>query len=66
METDPILEEVHQMKDDSAREVGYDLHALCERLREAERAHPERMISLQTVKMTRTSAATTKDRSHPQ
>ncbi len=44
MKTDPILREVHRMKDLFAREVGYDLAKMCERLREDEKKHPERMV----------------------
>ena len=44
MDTDPILREVHRMKDQFAREVGYDLSRMCERLREDAKKHPERMV----------------------
>ena len=44
MDTDPILREVHRMKDQFAREMGYDLAKMCERLREDEKKHPERMV----------------------
>jgi len=44
MKTDPILREVHRMKDQFAREMGYDLAKMCERLREDEKKHPERMV----------------------
>jgi len=30
--------------DEMAREANYDLHTLCERLRDAERQHPERLL----------------------
>ena len=45
MDSDPILREVHRMKDELAREVGYDVKKLFERLREAAKEHPERMVS---------------------
>ena len=41
---DPIVEEVRKAGAEMAREAGYDLHLLCERLREAERRHPERLV----------------------
>jgi len=41
---DPIVEEIRKAGDEMAREAGYDLHTLCERLREAERQHPERIV----------------------
>ena len=43
---DPIIEELHATKEKLAREVNYDVHAFFERLREAERRHPERMADL--------------------
>ena len=42
---DPIVEEIHKVRAEMAKEAGYDLHLICERLREAERQHPERMAS---------------------
>ena len=44
MDTDPILREVHRMKDQFAREVGYDVKKMFERLREDAKKHPERMV----------------------
>jgi len=44
MDTDPILREVHKMKDQFARSMGYDLSRMCERLREDAEKHPERMV----------------------
>ena len=41
---DPIVAEVRKAGDEMAREASYDLHTLCERLREAERQHPERLV----------------------
>lgn len=41
---DPIVDEVRRAGAEMAREANYDLHALCERLREAERRHPERVL----------------------
>lgn len=40
---DPIVGEVRKAGDEMAREAGYDIHVLCERLRETERQHPERL-----------------------
>lgn len=40
---DPVVEEVRRAGEELAREMGYDLHRLCEYLREAERQHPERL-----------------------
>lgn len=44
MDSDPILREVHRMKDRLARQVGYDVGKLFDRLREAAKKHPERMV----------------------
>ena len=41
---DPIVMEMREAGGEMAREANYDLHTLCERLREAERQHPERLI----------------------
>ena len=42
MKSNPILEEVWRIKDDLAREAGYDVHRLCENTRKwaAEHPHP--------------------------
>jgi len=46
MHSDPILREVHRMKDESAREMDYDIHKIFQRMRENERKHPERMAGI--------------------
>jgi hypothetical protein len=33
---DPIVEEVHRVRDEQAKKFGYDLHALCEDIRKKE------------------------------
>jgi hypothetical protein len=40
MKADPILEELWQIKDDLAREAGYDTHRFFENLRKWEAEHP--------------------------
>jgi hypothetical protein len=30
---DPIVEEIHRIRDEQARKFGYDLHAICEDIR---------------------------------
>jgi hypothetical protein len=40
---DPVVAEVRKAGDEIAREANYDLHVLCDRLREAELQHPERL-----------------------
>ena len=49
MRADPILQEVHRMKDQFAREMGYDLDKMFEHLRANEQKHPERMVSAKQV-----------------
>ena len=39
-QSNPILEEVWKIKDDLAREAGYDLHLLCENVRKWAAEHP--------------------------
>ena len=46
MHRDPILREVHRMKDQFAREMEYDLDKMFERFRENEKKHPERVVQL--------------------
>ena len=40
MKPDPILEELWRIKDDLAREAGYDVHRLCENVRRWAAEHP--------------------------
>jgi hypothetical protein len=40
MKSNPILEEVWRIKDELAREAGYDLHRLCENTRKWAAEHP--------------------------
>jgi hypothetical protein len=40
MKPNPILEEVWRIKDELAREAGYDLHQMCENTRRWAAAHP--------------------------
>jgi hypothetical protein len=40
MKADPILEEVWRIKDELAREAGYDVHRLCENTRKWAAEHP--------------------------
>lgn len=43
---DPIVEEVRRAGDAVFREANYDIRIVCERLRAAEREHPERIATL--------------------
>lgn len=42
----PILEELWQVKDEIARECGYDLHRLAERLRHDQREDKRQVVDL--------------------
>ena len=46
MHSDPILREVHRMKEQFAREMGYDIDKMFEHFRENEKKHPERVVQL--------------------
>ncbi|HPO14186.1 MAG TPA: hypothetical protein PLI09_12140 [Candidatus Hydrogenedentes bacterium] len=46
MHSDPILREVHRMKDESAREMDYNIHKIFRRMRENEKKHPGRMAAI--------------------
>lgn len=52
MQTDPIIREVYRIKDELNREVGGDVGKLFEILREAEKKHPERMVTPEQVRKT--------------
>ena len=40
MKSNPILEEVWRIKDELAREAGYNVHRLCENTRKWAESHP--------------------------
>ena len=44
MAVDPILREVHHMKDQFARKFDYDLDKIIKHLMKQEKKHPERMV----------------------
>lgn len=50
MEYDPILKEVHAMKEQLAKEANYDFHVFCRRLREAEKRYAGRVVNLRPKK----------------
>ena len=49
MHSDPILREVHRMKDESAREMDYDIHKIFQRMQENEKKYPERMSKIKPL-----------------
>jgi hypothetical protein len=44
MAYDPILKEVHAMKEELAREVNHDFETLCRRLQETEKRYADRLV----------------------
>lgn len=40
---DPIVEEIHRVRDEQAKKFGYDLHAICEDIR-ARRSTSDRKL----------------------
>lgn len=49
MHSDPILREVHRMKDQCARQYDYDLSKIFAHLREEAEKYPERMAEISPV-----------------
>jgi len=46
MVSDPIIEEIRQIRQEHAKRFNYDLRAIVADLRQQEKQHPERLISL--------------------
>ena len=46
MVSDPIIEEIRQIRQEHAKQFNYDLRAIVADLRQQEQQHPERLISL--------------------
>ena len=44
--TDPIIDEVHKIREEIAREAGNDLRKLVERLKESQKRHGDRLVTL--------------------
>ena len=44
---DPIVEEVHRIRDEHARKFNYDLHAICEDFREQQLLSGRKVVSRQ-------------------
>lgn len=45
MRDDPIVEEVRRIREEYARQFGYDLRAMAENLRIREREHRDRLVT---------------------
>jgi hypothetical protein len=57
MKPNPILEEVWRIKDDLAREAGYDIHRFCENIRKWAEAYPHTGKVVQSAQELRALAA---------
>ena len=42
---DPIVEEVHRVRDEQAKKFGYDLHAICEDIRKNEATSARKLVT---------------------
>lgn len=45
---DPIVEEIHQIRDNLSRKFQYDVQRIFEDVKQRERQHPEKIVNLQT------------------
>ncbi len=45
MQADPIVEETRRLRQEYAKQFGYDLRAMAADLRKHEQQHPERLVS---------------------
>jgi hypothetical protein len=42
---DPIVEEIHRVRDEQAKKFGYDLHAICEDVRKKQAASDRNVVT---------------------
>jgi hypothetical protein len=54
---DPIVEEIHRIRDEQAEKFGYDLHAICEDVRKKEAASGRKLVTREPRKPTVHNAA---------
>lgn len=47
---DPIVEEIHRVRDEQAEKFGYDLHAICEDVRKKEATSCRKPVTRQPRK----------------
>ena len=47
MKSDPVIDELHRVKDEIAKEFNYDIHALFESLREEEKTSDRKYVSFE-------------------
>ena len=58
MWTDPIVDEVHRIREEMLAECGGDVHELFARLKVDEQQHPNRLVNKQTLRQRRGKAVT--------
>ena len=54
---DPIVEEIHRIRDEHAKKFEYDLHAICEDLRKQQITSGRKVVSRQPRKPQNRNAA---------
>ncbi len=42
---DPVVEEIHRVRDEQAQKFGYDLHAICEDIRERQATSERKLVT---------------------
>jgi hypothetical protein len=57
MDMDPIVEEVRRVRQEYAKQFGYDLHAIAADLRKHEEQHSERLVSFPPKHVQQTKTA---------
>ncbi len=45
MSRDPIVEEIHRVRDEQAKKFAYDLHAICEDVREKQGTSGRKIVT---------------------
>jgi hypothetical protein len=54
MKSDPVIDELHRVKDEIAKEFNYDIHALFESLREEQKVSGRNYVSFEKPKAAKT------------
>ena len=44
--TDPIVDEIHAIREEMAKEAGYDLRVLAARIQESQKRHGDKLVTL--------------------
>lgn len=67
MKSDPVIDELHRVKDEIAKEFNYDIHALFESLRQEQKQSGRNYMSFEKPKIakTKTRSVTAKKAASP-